>query len=356
MGPEGFGAAHDRPEVMGVGEAIHCHQQGRFADVAAAANQAIEIEGFGRSRLQGDALVHGATGELAEARPGDFLDQHPGRFGFAQQLQKLGGEAHLGGAPDAMDRPTAFQGGQGRMAAPDHVVSRGGAKGFGLTRRGVDHHGLIGPRRLKGRALASSPLEGGTPRTRAPEGGAAKGRTAKGAAAGAGPSKAASFRAAGAETPFSGGLAGAKGTRGALTPAGAIGAARSIGATGKRTAAEGAPCPRAGLARGATAIKTSWSRAEVARTSFGWAPSARTTLGPAAFKAGLVEAGGIEARPTGPGDPGARAGRTTTFKTGTLTTTALGPGALEAGAVGPIRPEAIRSGPIRGRPTGSWAA
>ena len=100
--------------------------------------------------------MHGTTGELAQAGPGDLLDEHPGRFGFAQQLQKLGGEPHLGGAPDAVDWPTALQGRQGRMAAPDHVVSRGGTKGFGLARGGIDHHGPIGPGRLEGAALTRS--------------------------------------------------------------------------------------------------------------------------------------------------------------------------------------------------------
>ena len=41
MGAEGFGAAHDRPEVVGVGEAINGHQQGRFAYVTATADQAV---------------------------------------------------------------------------------------------------------------------------------------------------------------------------------------------------------------------------------------------------------------------------------------------------------------------------
>jgi hypothetical protein len=38
--------------------------------------------------LQHDALVDGTTADLAQPRPGDFFDQHPGRLGFAQELQE----------------------------------------------------------------------------------------------------------------------------------------------------------------------------------------------------------------------------------------------------------------------------
>ena len=41
MGAEGLGAAHDRPQVVGIGEAINGHQQGRFTDVTATADQAV---------------------------------------------------------------------------------------------------------------------------------------------------------------------------------------------------------------------------------------------------------------------------------------------------------------------------
>ena len=41
MGAEGLGTAHDRPQVVGVGEAIDGHQQGRLANVTATADQAV---------------------------------------------------------------------------------------------------------------------------------------------------------------------------------------------------------------------------------------------------------------------------------------------------------------------------
>ena len=203
--------------------------------------------------------MHGASSELAQAGPGDLLDQHPGRFGFAQQLQKLGGEAHLGGAPDAVDRPAALQGRQGRMAAPDHVVGGRAAKGFGLARRSIDHHGPIGTGRLEGAARARSawPWEGGTACGRAAKGRAPKGRTAKGAATSACTGKATAFRARGTETAFRRGFTRAEGSGAALAPSGAIGAGY-----------EGAASPRATFAHGATAVKPPGARTEVARTAF----------------------------------------------------------------------------------------
>ena len=40
VGPEGLRTAQDRPQVVGIGETIHRHQQGRFAEGAAALDEA----------------------------------------------------------------------------------------------------------------------------------------------------------------------------------------------------------------------------------------------------------------------------------------------------------------------------
>ena len=77
MGPQGLCAAHDGAQVVGIGEAVDGHQQRSFTDLAATFNQAGQIQSFGSGALQCDALVHGTTGELAQAGPGHLLDQDP---------------------------------------------------------------------------------------------------------------------------------------------------------------------------------------------------------------------------------------------------------------------------------------
>ena len=141
MGAKGFGTAHDCPQVVGVGEAINRHQQGGLSDGGTALNQSGQVEGFGCGRLQGDALVHGSAGELAQAGPGDLFDQNARGFRLPDQLQELGAEAHLWRAPDAVDGPAAFQHGLGAVAPPNQIGRRLIAMTFGLTRRTLGFHG-----------------------------------------------------------------------------------------------------------------------------------------------------------------------------------------------------------------------
>ena len=133
VGAQGLGAAHDRSQVVGVGEAINGHQQGRFADLTATLDQARQVEGVGCGALQHDALMHGAAGELSQPGPGHLFDQHARRLGFAQQLQEPRGVPQFSGAPDAMDRPAALKGRLGRVAAPDQVAGWRCAQAFGLA-------------------------------------------------------------------------------------------------------------------------------------------------------------------------------------------------------------------------------
>ena len=144
VGAEGLGTAGDRPQVVGIGDAVEGHQQGRLPQIAAALDQAGEVEGVSGGGLEHDALVHGAAGDLAEAGPGDFLHQHPGGLGLPQRLQEGGAEAHLGSAPDAMHGPAALQRRLGGMATPDQVagdVFIGMQPLGGLLRRaGLHHH------------------------------------------------------------------------------------------------------------------------------------------------------------------------------------------------------------------------
>ena len=158
VGSERFGAAHNRAEVLGIGEAIDGQQQRGFTDLAAAVHQRGQIEGFRRCRLQHDSLVHGTTADLAQARPGDLLDQDSRGFGVPQQLQEAGAEAHLRCAPDAVDRSTALEGGLGGMAAPDHVVGSGRRKGVCLQRRASGVAGLIAIRMERRSAEISAGL------------------------------------------------------------------------------------------------------------------------------------------------------------------------------------------------------
>ena len=132
MGPEGFGTADDGTEVVGIGEAIHGHQQRRLPEIPTAIHQGGQIKGFSRGGLKDDALVNGTTGDLAKAGPGDLLHQHPTRFRLPKQLQELGGKAHLRGAPDPVDRPAALEGGKGRMTPPDQIVGGRLAKPIGF--------------------------------------------------------------------------------------------------------------------------------------------------------------------------------------------------------------------------------
>ena len=157
VGAEGLGAAHDGAQVVGIGDAVEGHQQGRFPQLTATVDEAVEVEGVGGGHLQHDALVHGPTGELTQPRPGDLLHQHAAGLGFAQQLQEARLEAHFGGAPDAVNRAIALQGGLGAVATPDQVVGRGGTEAFRFTGGG----GVGGINRHLPRAVTAAIVEGG---------------------------------------------------------------------------------------------------------------------------------------------------------------------------------------------------
>jgi hypothetical protein len=109
MGSQGFSTAHDCPQVVGVRESVNGHEEGGLSDGGTAFDQGGEVEGFGRGRLQSNALVNCPSSELAKAGPGHLFHQNPRGFGLSEQLQKLGAETHLWRTPDAVDRPTAFK-------------------------------------------------------------------------------------------------------------------------------------------------------------------------------------------------------------------------------------------------------
>ena len=128
MGAHRFRGSHHGAEVVRVCDTVEGHEQRRFTEVGTAADQGIEIQGFGRCRLQSDALVHRTAGDLTQSGPGDLLHQHTGCLGIAEQLQELGGTAHLRRAPDPMDRSSCLQCGKGGVASPDQIVRRWGGR------------------------------------------------------------------------------------------------------------------------------------------------------------------------------------------------------------------------------------
>ena len=146
MGTQGLGTAHNCSKILGIGETVNSHQQGRLTNGGAALHQGRQIEGLGGRCLQGDALVHGTASELTQASPCDFLHQHTRGLGLAQQLQELRTEAHFRRAPDPVNRATALQSSLGRMAAPDQVGTGIDAVALRITAGGqavgIDDQGL----------------------------------------------------------------------------------------------------------------------------------------------------------------------------------------------------------------------
>ena len=127
MGSHGFSGANNRPEVVGVGDTVQGHQQRGFPQIRAALDEAVEIKGFRRRRLQGDALVNGPTCDLSQPGPGHLFHENARGLGIAQELEEFGGTAHLRSAPDAMDGASGLQRGLGGMTPPDQIVRwRGG--------------------------------------------------------------------------------------------------------------------------------------------------------------------------------------------------------------------------------------
>ena len=124
MGSHGFRGSHHGTEVVRIGDTVKGNEQWGLAEVGTAADQGIQIKGFGCCRLQGDALVHRTACDLTQSGPGDLFDQHTGCLGIPEQLQELGGTAHLRRAPDPMDRPSCLQGGEGGVASPDQIIRR----------------------------------------------------------------------------------------------------------------------------------------------------------------------------------------------------------------------------------------
>ena len=91
---------------MRIGDPIKRQKQRGLAQLGTAIDQGVEVKGVGCSGLQRDPLVHRTPRDLAQPRPGDLLHQHARSLGLAQQLQKLGGAAHLRRTPDPVNRPT----------------------------------------------------------------------------------------------------------------------------------------------------------------------------------------------------------------------------------------------------------
>ena len=110
---------------MGIGDTIQGHQQGGFPQIRAALNKAVEIQGFSRRLLQGNALVNGPTCDLSQPSPGHFFHENARSLGIAQELEEFGGTAHLRSAPDAMDGSSCLQCGLGGMTPPNQIVRRG---------------------------------------------------------------------------------------------------------------------------------------------------------------------------------------------------------------------------------------
>ena len=87
-----------------------------------ALDEAVEIKGFRRRRLQGDALVNGPTCDLSQPGPGHLFHENARGLGIAQELEEFGGTAHLRSAPDAMDGASGLQRGLGGMTPPNQIV------------------------------------------------------------------------------------------------------------------------------------------------------------------------------------------------------------------------------------------
>ena len=133
MGAEGFGAAHDRPQILRIGEAIHGQQQRCLTKGAATLDQAGQVQGVGRRWLQHGPLMHRPAADLAQPGPGDLFHQHPRRLGLPQQLQETGAKAHFWCTPDSMNRPAALQHRLGGVASPDQIGGGGSRKIPNLT-------------------------------------------------------------------------------------------------------------------------------------------------------------------------------------------------------------------------------
>ena len=125
MSTHGLSRANNGSEIVGIRDPIQGHQHWGFPQIRAALDEAVEIEGFRRRRLQGDALVHRPTCDLSQASPGHFFDKNARCLGIAKQLEEFGGTAHLRSAPDAMDGSPCLQGGLGGMTPPNQVIRRG---------------------------------------------------------------------------------------------------------------------------------------------------------------------------------------------------------------------------------------
>ena len=125
MGSHGLSGANNRSEVVGIGDTIQGHQQGGFPQIRAALNKAVEIEGFSRRRLQGDALVNGTTCDLSQPSPCHLFHENARSLGIAQELEEFGGTAYLRSAPDAMDGSSGLQRGLGGMTPPNQVIRWG---------------------------------------------------------------------------------------------------------------------------------------------------------------------------------------------------------------------------------------
>ena len=293
MGAESLGAAHDRAEIVRIGDAVEGHQQRRFAQVAAAIDQGAEVEGVGCSRLQHDALVHGTIGELAEACPGDLLHQNATGLGLAQQLQETRLKAQFRCAPDAMDRPIALQCRLGSMAPPDQIIGRACLEAFGFT---------------------SGNLHGDRPST----------------LAGQIPASISGIAAVGTAT-IAAPVAAALTTTVALSAFGATGGAAALaqlGPTQGATSTEGRAALGLSAAEGATPFTAACIGTAGIRAARVGTTAIRTALGPAGAGTGTVAAGAIEAG---------------TVRAGTIEARSLRAGAIETALRAPLAFRTLRT-------------
>ena len=124
VGSHRFSGSDHSPEIVGIGDAIEGQQKWSLTQLLAAVDQGVEVKGVCSGRLQRDALMHRASGDLTEASPGDLLDKDAGTLGISKKLQELGCAPHFRRTPDSVNRTAGFQGRKTGVSPPDQVIGR----------------------------------------------------------------------------------------------------------------------------------------------------------------------------------------------------------------------------------------